>query len=131
MNDHQIAIARQCAVGATEGTLNFPQILELLRSIDVERYHADYSRQEITYYLTTGASLVVPVPHEDHPTAMAFDATAVEQSVRQSQRGEHTYLDFVRKTMAAGCVGYFVLITGFRVSYFGRGGECHTELIPH
>jgi uncharacterized protein YbcV (DUF1398 family) len=50
--------------------------------------------------------------------------------VRQSQRNEHTYLDFIRKTMAAGCVGYFVQITGRRAIYFGRNGESHVELFP-
>lgn len=32
--------------------------------------------------------------------------------------------------MAAGCVGYFVQITGQQVLYFGRNGECHIELFP-
>ncbi len=32
--------------------------------------------------------------------------------------------------MAAGCVGYFVQITGRRVIYFGRSGESHVEQFP-
>jgi hypothetical protein len=30
----------------------------------------------------------------------------------------------------AGCVGYFVQITGQCVQYFGRKGEVHTEWFP-
>lgn len=62
--------------------------------------------------------------------AAEFSASAVQAAVRQSQRNEHPYADFIRKTMAAGCVGYFVQITGRRALYFGRNGETHVELFP-
>jgi uncharacterized protein YbcV (DUF1398 family) len=77
-----------------------------------------------------GDSMVVATPHPSHATAVEFTASTVEAAVRQSQRNEHTYLDFIRKTMAAGCVGYFVQITGRRVIYFGRNGESHVEHFP-
>jgi uncharacterized protein YbcV (DUF1398 family) len=112
------------------GTLTFPQIVGELARAGVERYHADYSRREITYYLPDGDSLVVALPHPPHETADEFSTAAVEAAVRQSQRNEHTYADFIRKTMAAGCVGYFVQITGRRSMYFGRRGECHIEHFP-
>jgi uncharacterized protein YbcV (DUF1398 family) len=108
----------------------FPEIVGRLAHIGVERYHADYSRQEITYYLADGDSLVVASPHPSHATAAEFSPSAVETAVQQSQRNEHTYLDFIRKTMAAGCVGYFVQITGRRVIYFGRDGASHVEHFP-
>lgn len=123
-------ILQECADGARNHTLTFPEILGRLAAAGVERYHADYSRHEITYYLTDGQSYVVSVPHADDPAADAFCAADVEQAVRQSQRNEHSYLDFIRKTLAAGCVGYFVQLTGRRVIYFGRRGECHLEHFP-
>lgn len=61
---------------------------------------------------------------------MEFASSSIEAAVRQSQRHEHTYLDFVSKTMAAGCVGYFVQITGRRVIYFGRNGDSQVEHFP-
>jgi uncharacterized protein YbcV (DUF1398 family) len=121
---------KACAEGAISGSLTFPEIVSRLATIGVERYHADYSRQEITYYLPDGESLAVASPHSPHPTGMEFSSAGVEAAVRQSQRNEHTYTDFIRKTMAAGCVGYFVQITGRRVLYFGRNGESHVELFP-
>ena len=121
---------QSCARGSLSGEMTFPQIVGKLAAIGVERYHADYSRQEITYYLGTGESHVVPCPHDPHATGEAFSAPAVEAAVRQSQRNEHTYPNFIRKTMAAGCVGYFVQITGRRAIYFGRNGESHVELFP-
>jgi uncharacterized protein YbcV (DUF1398 family) len=77
-----------------------------------------------------GAVLVVATLHPTHAMAAEFSASAVEAAVRQSQRNEHTYLDFIQKTMAAGCVGYFVQIAGRRVIYLGRNGESHVERFP-
>ena len=123
-------VIQECVQGALSGALTFPQIVGKLAEVGVERYHADYSRREITYYFPDGDSLVVASSHPSHATAVEFSASAVEAAVRQSQRNQHTYLDFIRKTMAAGCVGYFVQITGRRAIYFGRNGECHVEQFP-
>lgn len=130
MDTRTAEVMQACAAGALNGTLTFPQIVGQLAALGVERYHADYSRQEITYYLTDGDSLVVELPHPRLPTAEAFSAHEVAAAVGRSQRGEHTYPDFVRQTMAAGCVGYFVLIAGRQVQYFGRRGETHVEHFP-
>ena len=130
MNSEQTQVIQGCAQGALTGEIAFPEIVGRLAQIGVERYHADYSRQEITYYLPDGDSLVVATPHPSHTTAAEFSASAVEVAVRQSQRSEHTYPDFIRKTRAAGCVGYFVQITGRRVIYFGRSGASHVEHFP-
>ncbi len=123
-------VIKECALGALNGMLTFPEIVGKLASIGVERYHADYSRQEITYYMANSESLVVSTPHPLHSIANDFSGVSVEAAVRQSQRNEHSYMDFIRKTTAAGCVGYFVQITGRRVIYFGRDGDCHVEYFP-
>jgi len=130
MNAERTQVTQECAQGALTGALSFPEIVGRLVQIGVERYHADYSRQEITYYWADGDSRVVATPHPAHATAAEFSASAVEAAVRQSQQNEHTYLDFIRKTMVAGCVGYFVQITGRRAIYFGRNGESHVEHFP-
>jgi len=123
-------VMEECAQGSLEGRMTFPEVLQKLSRIGVERYHADYSRAEITYYLTDGASHVVASPHGALEVGDVFQADKVAEAVKQSQRNEHTYVDFVCKTMAAGCVGYFVLLTGHQVIYFGRKGDSHTEMIP-
>lgn len=130
MNREQSQVILDCARKSLAGELSFPQVVGRLAAAGVERYHADYSRQETTYYRADGGSLVVPTPHESHATAEGFSSSSVEAAVRRSQRGEHTYPDFVRETRAAGCVGYFVQITGRRVIYFGRDGESHVEFFP-
>jgi uncharacterized protein YbcV (DUF1398 family) len=130
MNAELAAKLQETAALSLAAKITFPEVVARLIDCGVERYHTDYSRQETTYYLADGDSTVVSTPHAPHPVGEAFSAAAVEAAVRQSQRNEHTYPDFVRKTMAAGCVGYFVLLTGRRAIYFGRRGESHTELFP-
>jgi len=130
MTVQQIEVLTSCCAASQSGALTFPEIVGRLAEAGVERYHADYSRGEITYYLPDGDSLVVPSPHAAQATGAEFSASAVEAAVRQSQRNEHTYPDFVRKTMAAGCVGYFVQIAGRQAIYFGRNGESHVERFP-
>ncbi len=123
-------VMHECAQGSHSGQLTFPEVVGRLAAVGVERYHADYSRQEITYYLANGDSHVVSAAFERYPAALEFSPSQVEAAVRQSQRNEHTYSDFVRKSMEAGCIGYFVQIAGRRVLYFGRNGEIHVELFP-
>jgi uncharacterized protein YbcV (DUF1398 family) len=98
--------------------------------IGLERYHADYTRRESTYYMPDGDSIVIPVDHPPMPIAVAFSPTGVQAAVRQAQRGEIFYPEFLKQTFAAGCVGYFVQLTGRQVIYFGRDGEQHVERFP-
>ena len=130
MNERQTQVIQRCVNGSLAGEMTFPEIVGQLAQIGIERYHADYSRQEITYYFSDGDSVVVATTHPSHEPAAQFSASAVAHAVRQSQRNEHTYLDFIQKTMSAGCVGYFVQITGRRAIYFGRTGESHIEYFP-
>lgn len=130
MQNHETQVVEQCAAQSLAGEISFPEVLQRLASVGVERYHADYCRSEITYYWPSGESHVVALPHDSESIATDFSAATVAAAVGQSQRGEHTYREFVRKTMAAGCVGYFVQLTGRRVMYFGRQGDCHVELFP-
>jgi uncharacterized protein YbcV (DUF1398 family) len=105
MNEQHAAVIRECAALSHESKIAFPEVIRRLIEIGVERYHADYSRQEITFYMPDGESLVVGSSHPPQETGAAF-------------------------SMAAGCVGYFVQITGRRAIYFGRDGESHIERFP-
>ena len=130
MNQEQIAVIQECASLSLQGNISFGDVVGRLMGIGLERYHADYTRHESTYYMPDGESLVVPMNHPPDPIAKTFSSAGVESAVRQAQRGEIFYPEFVKQTMAAGCVGYFVQITGRQVIYFGRNGEQHIERFP-
>ena len=123
-------VARECAKESAAGRIHFGEVVARLMAAGVERYHADYSRRENTYYWPDGNSCVVPMEHEPATIAAEFSAEGVEGAVRQAQRGEIMYPEFTRQVLAAGCVGYFVQISGKCVQYFGRNGEVHTEWFP-
>ncbi len=130
MTDEQRATINECAAASAAGTISFGDGVGPLMKAGVERYHADSTRPETTYYLPNGDSHVVQLSLTHPPIANTFSATAVQQSVRQAQQGELKYPQFVAQTCAAGCVGYFVQIAGKRVQYFGRTGDVHIEWFP-
>ncbi len=130
MNAEQSDVARQCAELSAAGQIDFGEVVRRLMAAGIERYHADYSRGETTYYAADGGSCVVPMQLEHASIAAEFSAAGVKAAVRQSQRGEIKHAQFTRQAVAAGCVGYFVQISGKRVQYLGRNGEMHTEWFP-
>jgi uncharacterized protein YbcV (DUF1398 family) len=130
MDQNIIDTVQQCTSLSVGGKMTFPQVVGRLMEIGLERYHADYTRHEITYYLPNAESVVVAVSHQPEAIAPSFSAAGVEAAIRQIQRGEISYVQFVKQTMAAGCVGYFVQITGRRAMYFGRDGQTHVEHFP-
>lgn len=130
MNSEQISVVEECAAASASGRMHFGDVVARLLAAGVERYHVDYTRRETTYYTAAGGSHILPMTITHEPIASAFSAAQVEAGVRQSQRGEIMYPEFTRQALAAGCVGYFVLLTGKCVQYFGRKGEIHTEWFP-
>lgn len=130
MNPQQISTIQECNALTNAGKISFGAVVAKLMAIGLERYHADYTRHERTYYMPDGDSLVLPSTHPSEQIARDFSAKGVESAVRQAQRGEIVYPDFLKQTFAAGCVGYFVQITGRQVIYFGRNGEQHIEKFP-
>jgi uncharacterized protein YbcV (DUF1398 family) len=126
----QIAVLEECAAASLAGTASFPEIVSRLQSLDLKRYYTDYSRHETTYYLPDGDSHVVAMHHPPQAISEKFSAAGVEAAIRASQRGEFKYTEFLQRTMAAGCVGYFVQIAGRQCLYFGHNGEVHLEPFP-
>jgi uncharacterized protein YbcV (DUF1398 family) len=122
--------AEVCTRGSDAGTLTFPQVVGKLIEAGVERYLADLTRGEKTYYQPSGASHVVASASPGGPAADRFDAAGVEAAIRASQARAITYAQFCEAIAAAGCVGYVVSLTGRRAVYFGRSAETHIEPFP-
>jgi uncharacterized protein YbcV (DUF1398 family) len=130
MNGDQMSVATEVAELSGSGKIHFGEVVGRLMKAGIERYHADYSRMENTFYTADGGSCVVSMRQERAPIAEAFSANMLEEAVRQAQRGAIMYPQFARQALAAGCVGYFVQITVKCVQYLGRNGEIHTEWFP-
>jgi uncharacterized protein YbcV (DUF1398 family) len=130
MKQEVVAVMHECATRSHEGTISFPEVVRKLAEAGVEWYHTDYLREEHTYYLPNGESHIEAMGSLLEQSAQEFSDAGVDAAVRSIQRGEIEYNEFVRRTLAAGCVGYFVLIAGRHAIYFGREGEQHREPFP-
>lgn len=123
-------MAEACIRGSEDDSLNFPTQLAQLAQAGFEAYYTDFRRSARVFYRPDGESLELATASVSAPVSESFDGAAVGAAVRQSQAGAHTYKDFCRKIVTAGCAAYLVSIPGRRVVYFGRTGETHVEHFP-
>lgn len=114
-----------------DGGVPFPEIVRRLIETGVEYYHVDYVAMRTTYYSATGDAVTTPILFEGlPPVAAEFDAAGLRGAILDSQRHGQHYRDFTRRAMAAGVQGYHAFLRGKRVTYWGRGGDQHTEWFP-
>ncbi|KAF1690627.1 DUF1398 family protein [Pseudoxanthomonas koreensis] len=130
MNAAIHGLIREAAAGSAEGRLHFGQVVGLMVVAGVDSYAVDYRSRRTTYYPRDAAPLDLPLDTPEMSIPEAFDIAALRSAIAGSQRGNVMYPQFKRLTMAAGCVGYTVWITGRQVTYYGRHGETHVERFP-
>lgn len=130
MDERAKQMMRECSIGSIDGTLTFPDVVSRLASIGCEAYHADFSREEKTYYTRDGESFIHPLPLSSRAVPEAFASEEIVAALRTIQRGEISYKAFLDRIRAAGCAGYIVFIAGRRTVYFGRRGDLYVEEFP-
>jgi uncharacterized protein YbcV (DUF1398 family) len=124
------AVIEECAIRSHEGSIDFATVVAKLTAVGVESYHADYRHKETTYYLPGGETYVIKLSPPSVSIAGQFDVKGIHDAIRGAQCGEVRYQEFMRLTMASGCIGYIVWVAGRHVQYLGRRGEVHTEHFP-
>ena len=130
MHQEALAVMHECARLSDQGRITFPEVVRKLTQVGVERYHTDLCVQEHVYYMPNGETHIEPMDLPPWTIAMDFNEAWMKLAVQAIQSGEILYMEFLRRIMLAGCVGYFVLLDGNNVQYFGRKGEIHMERIP-
>ena len=126
-------ILTHCTLGSLKGTLNFPQVIQTLAEIGVERYHADLVRMEKTYYGKANETCVIPFSLANRLTVEIghqFNRDQIKRMIRAIQFNKMGYIEFLEKIVFFGVANYFVFLKGKKVLYFGRKGESHCELFP-
>jgi uncharacterized protein YbcV (DUF1398 family) len=109
--------------------ITFPEVVKALIAAGVERYHADLVVANKVYYMPDNSFETMACDETPAP-AVEFSASGVDAAVRAIQAGTIKYREFCARIAAAGCVGYFVCLTGARAIYHGRKGESHVEEFP-
>lgn len=123
-------VIEECARASHNGTRSFGEVVRALLDAGVEGYQVDYRARRATYYLPRGETVTVDLLAPAIGIAADFDAAALQQAIRGSQRGEVRYPEFLTHSMNAGCIGYQVFFSGRHVVYFGRNGSQHIERFP-
>jgi uncharacterized protein YbcV (DUF1398 family) len=124
------AVMAECSKGSDENRMSFPEVVARLSAIGVERYHADLSRAEKTFYMPDGASFIAASKPVTGVAARDFSADGVSAAIQAIQQRQIDYMEFCRRIVAAGCVDYTVSLTGRRAIYSGRTGDFHVERFP-
>lgn len=122
-------IVHEMTRASNEERITFPEVVKALMEVGVERYHADLIIGNKTYYMPDGSFEVVP-SHKTRPAAETFSAESVQSALRAIQRKETGYREFCERIAAAGCVGYFVSLAGWRAVYYGRTIDTYVEWFP-
>lgn len=123
-------IIREVSRATEQGEMTFPQVVESLTEIGVESYFVDFASGQNTYYLTDGTTHTVAMNLHSGPIAAAFSSTDLVAAIRGAQADTVRYPEFVKRSKAAGVIGYWAFLAGKRVIYFGRKGEQHIEEFP-
>ncbi|BCS54418.1 DUF1398 family protein [Geobacter sp. SVR] len=124
-------IVAETARATLSGIISFPEVVRRLTETGIEYYHVDYIALRKSFYSATGDVVTTPINYEDLPPVAAdFDAVGLRAAIWDSQHQGQHYRDFTRRAMEAGVQGYIAFLRGQRVTYWGRGGDQHTEWFP-
>lgn len=124
-------IVNEAARATLDGSVPFPELVRRLIETGVEYYHVDYVALRKRFYSASGDVVTTPINYEGlPPVAVDFDAAGLREAILDSQRHGQHYRDFTRRAMQAGVQGYIAFLRGQRVTYWGRGGDQHTEWFP-
>jgi uncharacterized protein YbcV (DUF1398 family) len=121
---HEVSIETQ------QGKMTFPNLVRRLLEVGVESYVVDFAAGRKTYYLADGATHTEPMILKLDPVAREFSAHDLLVAIRGAQADTVRYPEFVKRSTAAGVIGYWAFLSGRKVTYFGRKGEQHIEEFP-
>lgn len=123
-------VIHETVVATQQGKLTFAQVVKVLLDAGVESYLVDFAAKQKTHYLKDGTTHAVPMILNIDAIAPEFDSVALVAAIRGAQADTLRYPEFVKRSTAAGVIGYWAFLTGKRVIYFGRKGEQHIEEFP-
>jgi uncharacterized protein YbcV (DUF1398 family) len=121
---HELALATQ------QGKMTFPQVVKGLLDVGVESYLVDFATKQKIHYLSDGTTHTVPMILDPGPISAEFSSADLVAAIRGAQADTVRYPEFVKRSTAAGVIGYWAFLTGKRVIYFCRKGEQHIEEFP-
>ena len=123
-------VMHEVSIDTQEGKMTFPQVVRKVMEIGVESYFVDLVGARKTYYLADGETHTEPMILKLNPIAANFSVSELVAAIRGAQADSVRYPEFVKRSTAAGVIGYWAFLVGKKVIYFGRKGEQHIEKFP-
>jgi uncharacterized protein YbcV (DUF1398 family) len=123
-------VIQELAMATQQGKMTFPHVVKGLLEVGVESYLVDFAARQKTHYLEDGTTHIVPMILNPEPIAPEFNSIDLVAAIRGAQADTVRYPEFVKRSTAAGVIGYWAFLTGKKVIYFGRRGEQHIEEFP-
>jgi uncharacterized protein YbcV (DUF1398 family) len=123
-------VMHDVAVETQQGKITFPEVVARLLEVGVESYFVDFASAQKTYYLTNGSTHTEPMIFTPDQIAPHFSQANLIAAIRGAQADTVRYPEFVKRSTAAGVIGYWAFLTGRRVIYWSRKGEQHIEEFP-
>lgn len=112
---------------AFSGLASFGSEIGGLMRVGVESYLVDYRVANTTYYTHDDQTITLPMATPAVTIPHMFNKHGLIAAIRRAQSGAMKYPEFVAQSMAAGCVGYVVWITGQHVGYLDRKGVAYVD----
>jgi uncharacterized protein YbcV (DUF1398 family) len=112
------------------GELIFPEVVRRLLEVKVESYFCDLATGAETFYMSDGQTHVEKMVLPLAPIAEQFSPSGLIAAIRGAQTDTIRYPEFMKRSAAAGVIGYWAFLSGKKVIYFGRKGEFHVEEFP-
>lgn len=130
MNNNEKVI-KECIDMAFRDNKAFPEIVNRLQAIGVERYYVDLVRMEKIYYFKDGGYYEAQFGLKD-PVAIEKDYSeeGVRLALEAFTKGQIDYAVFLKRMMESGVACCFVFFKSKQVVHFGRGGEQFVEPFP-
>jgi uncharacterized protein YbcV (DUF1398 family) len=120
----------EVTIKTEEGHMTFPQVVHRLTEVGVESYFVDLAAGRKTYYMADGGTYTEKMILAVDAVAGEFSDSGLVAAIRGAQADKIRYPEFVKRSTAAGVVGYWAFLSGKKVLYLGRKGESHMEEFP-
>jgi uncharacterized protein YbcV (DUF1398 family) len=110
--------------------LSFPQVMQQLAPIGVDRYHVDFVSRSITAYMGLEFERLQIDQIESVNAKHEFNVSKIKEVVREIQANNLSYTKFCEGLIEAGVTNYWAYLAGQRVIYASAEGDFHTEWFP-
>ncbi|MDD0842026.1 hypothetical protein [Pseudomonas sp. Gutcm_11s] len=121
MNSSTKRVIEHCSNSLNQGHASLVQVIDRLGIAGVESCHADYRIPALVFYSAEGDAYSLPLPLPEEPVAATFDRPALQIALDAT----HSFTEFKRCTLEAGCIGFFLWLDGRHATFLGRHGEIH------